>query len=161
MRVTLAALTLLLAACASQESQEQSASTAASAAPPMTSQTPAEARRFEATLSGAAEVPPTQSAGTGKAVASLDAATKTLSWTVEYSGLTGPATAGHIHGPAGPDANAGVMVPFTGDLASPIKGTAQLTDEQIAALEGGQTYVNIHTAAHPPGEIRGQLRAVP
>ena len=161
MRHTLAALTLLLAACASQESQEPSASSTASTAPAATSQTPAEARRFEATLSGASEVPPTQSAGTGKASVSLDAATKTLSWTVDYSGLTGPATAAHIHGPAGADANAGVMVPFTGDLASPIKGSAQLTDEQIAALDGGQTYVNIHTAANPPGEIRGQLQPVP
>jgi hypothetical protein len=95
--------------------------------------------------------------GKGAATASLDTATKTLTWTVEYSGLSGPATAAHIHGPADPGADAGVVVPFTGNLASPIKGSATLTDTQIAQLEAGKWYVNIHTAANKGGEIRGQL----
>jgi hypothetical protein len=95
--------------------------------------------------------------GKGAATASLDTATKTLTWTVEYSGLSGPATAAHIHGPADPGTDAGVVVPFTGNLASPIKGSATLTDTQIAQLEAGKWYVNIHTAANKGGEIRGQL----
>jgi CHRD domain-containing protein len=49
------------------------------------------------------------------------------------------------------------VVPFTGNLASPIKGSATLTDTQIAQLEAGKWYVNIHTAANKGGEIRGQL----
>ena len=101
------------------------------------------------------------SSGKGAAKASLDTATKTLTWTVEYSGLSGPATAAHIHGPADPGADAGVVVPFTGNLASPIKGSATLTDTQIAQLEAGKWYVNIHTAANKGGEIRGQLVHAP
>jgi hypothetical protein len=97
------------------------------------------------------------SSGKGMATASLDTTSKTLTWTVDYSGLSGPATAAHIHGPADPGANAGIVVPFTGNLASPIKGSATLTDVQIAQLEAGKWYVNIHTEANKPGEIRGQL----
>jgi hypothetical protein len=116
---------------------------------------------FKADLSGASEVPPVTSAGKGTATASLDTATKTLNWTVTYSGLSGPATAGHIHGPAAPGANAGVLVPFTGGLVSPIKGSATLTDAQISDLEAGRTYVNLHTADNKGGEIRGQLVRAP
>ena len=97
------------------------------------------------------------SSGKGTATATLDTATKTLAWDVEYSGLSGPATAAHIHGPADPGKDAGVVVPFTGSLASPIKGSAILTDAQISQLESGKWYINIHTAANKAGEIRGQL----
>jgi CHRD domain len=116
---------------------------------------------FKADLSSASEVPPVTSTGKGTATASLDTTTKTLTWTVTYSGLSGPATAGHIHGPAAPGANAGVLVPFTGDLASPIKGSATLTDAQISDLEAGRTYINLHTADNKGGEIRGQLVRAP
>jgi hypothetical protein len=104
-----------------------------------------------------APAPGVSSSGKGAATASLDTNTKTLTWTVDYSGLSGPATAAHIHGPADPGANAGIVVPFSGNLASPIKGSATLTDAQIAQLEAGKWYVNIHTEANKPGEIRGQL----
>ena len=110
--------------------------------------------RFTAPLAPGAGV---TSSGKGMATASLDTTTKTLTWTVDYSGLSGPATAAHIHGPADPGANAGIVVPFSGNLASPIKGSATLTDAQIAQLEAGKWYVNIHTEANKPGEIRGQL----
>jgi len=116
---------------------------------------------FKADLASAAEVPPVTSPGKGSATASLDTTTKTLTWTVTYSGLSGPATAGHIHGPAALGANAGVLVPFSGDLASPIKGSATLTDAQVSDLEAGKWYVNLHTAANKPGEIRGQLLRSP
>jgi hypothetical protein len=116
---------------------------------------------FKADLSGASEVPPVASTAKGSAKATLDTATKTLTWTVDYSGLSGPATAAHIHGPAAPGANAGVLVPFSGDLASPIKGSATLTDAQVSDLEAGKWYVNLHTAANKPGEIRGQLLRTP
>jgi hypothetical protein len=104
-----------------------------------------------------APAPGVSSSGKGTATASLDTNTKTLTWTVDYSGLSGPATAAHIHGPADPGANAGIVVPFSGNLASPIKGSATLTDAQIAQLEAGKWYVNIHTEANKPGEVRGQL----
>jgi hypothetical protein len=114
----------------------------------------AEQIKFRADL---APGPGIASSGKGSATASLDTNTKTLTWTVDYSGLSGPATAAHIHGPADPGANAGIVVPFSGNLASPIKGSATLTDAQIAQLEAGKWYVNIHTEANKPGEIRGQL----
>jgi CHRD domain len=116
---------------------------------------------FKADLSGASEVPPVSGAGKGTATLSLNTATKTLTWTVNYSGLSGPATAAHIHGPAAAGANAGVLVRFNGDLASPIKGSATLSDAQISDLEAGKLYVNIHTAANKSGEIRGQLERAP
>ena len=72
----------------------------------------AETKIFKATLSGASEVPPTTSTGTGAATVTLDTATGKLSWDVTYSGLSGPAMAAHIHGPADPGQNAGVVVPF-------------------------------------------------
>ena len=112
---------------------------------------------FKADLSGASEVPPVTTAGRGTATAALDPATKMLTWTVTYSGLSGPATAGHIHGPAAAGTNAGVLVPFSGSPASPIKGSATLTDAQISDLEAGRTYINLHPANNKGGEIRGQL----
>ena len=116
----------------------------------------AEILDFKATLNGATEVPPTTSAGTGDALLSLDTATKTLTYTVTYIGLTGPASAGHIHGPAPAGKNAGVLIPFAAP-ASPVHGTATLTDAQIADLKAGLLYVNFHTAANKGGEIRGQV----
>ncbi len=116
----------------------------------------AEVIDFKATLSAASEVPPKDSKGTGDALASLDTTTKKLSYTVTYSGLTGPASAGHIHGPAAAGTNAGVVVPFASPV-TPIIGSVVLTDAQVADLEAGKYYVNIHTAANPGGEIRGQL----
>ena len=52
-------------------------------------------------------------------------------------------------------------MPFTGNLASPIKGSATLTDAQVSDLEAGRTYINLHTTANPGGEIRGQLQRSP
>jgi hypothetical protein len=80
-----------------------------------------------------------------------------LTWTVTYEGLTGPATAAHFHGPAAAGANAPPVVPIKGNLASPITGSATLTDAQAADLSAGNWYFNVHTAKYPDGEIRGQL----
>jgi len=118
----------------------------------------AETLNFMATLKGADEVPATDSAGTGMVMATLDTKTKTFTYNVTYSGLSGPAIAAHFHGPAAPGANAGPVVPLT-SLASPVDGTATLTDAQVADLEAGKWYFNIHTAAHKGGEVRGQVLA--
>jgi len=112
---------------------------------------------FKATLDGKSETPPTTSSGTGSLTADYDPATKMLSWTVTYSGLTGPATMAHFHGPATKDKPAPIMVPIKSALDSPIKGSEKLTDDQAKALMDGMMYFNIHTAANKPGEIRGQL----
>jgi CHRD domain len=118
---------------------------------------PAFAEKMKATLDGKSEVPPTTSAGTGSADIDYDAASKKLSWKLTYSGLTGPATAAHFHGPAGPADKAGVAVAIPNATTSPVEGSAVLTDAQAADLTAGKYYVNIHTAANPGGEIRGQV----
>ena len=117
----------------------------------------ASAEKLKATLDAKSEVPANTSAGTGSADIDYDAATKKLSWKVTYSGLSGPATAAHFHGPADPSKNAGVMVPIPGIATSPAEGSATLTDAQASDLMAGKLYVNIHTAANPGGEIRGQV----
>lgn len=113
---------------------------------------------FTAAMTGAQEVPPVSTAASGNAEVTYNRDTSMMSYRVTYAGLSGPATAGHIHGPAGPGANAGVVVPFTNAGSSPISGEVKLTPEQFNQLASGQYYVNVHTAAHPGGEIRGQLR---
>ncbi len=112
---------------------------------------------YMAELKGPTEVPATDSKGTGQLTATFDTASKKLQWTVTYSGLTGPATMAHFHGPADAKTAAPVMIPITGSLAAPIKGEATLTDAQAQALTEGKMYFNIHTAEHKPGEIRGQV----
>jgi hypothetical protein len=115
---------------------------------------------YKATMSGTTEVPPNQTAGTGTVTATFDPATKVLTWTGSFSGLTGAPTAAHFHGPAEPGKNAGVAIwistkgaPFT----SPFTGSATLTDGQASDLASGLWYANIHTAANPGGELRGQM----
>jgi hypothetical protein len=117
----------------------------------------AETVKMKATLDGAQQNPPVTTKGKGTAALTFDTTSKKLSWTVKYSGLSGPATAGHIHGPAAIGENAGVVIPFTGKLKSPVKGSATLTDAQVTDLMAGKYYVNIHTAANKDGEIRGQI----
>lgn len=115
---------------------------------------------FKADLKGSSEVPPNQTTGSGSVTVTYDPATKQLSWSGSYSGTTGPITAAHIHGPAEPGKNAGVVMwisekgqPFP----SPFKGSATLTDAQAADLMAGLYYVNLHTTANAGGELRGQL----
>ncbi|KDB07985.1 CHRD domain containing protein [Burkholderia sp. lig30] len=118
----------------------------------------AETIRMTASLQPSSEVPPTTSKGSGAVDATFDTATHTLQWTVTYRDLSGPATAAHFHGPAPVGQNAGAQVPVPKDaLASPIKGEKALTDGQVTELMGGKWYFNIHTKAHPSGEIRGQV----
>ncbi|MBI3198211.1 MAG: CHRD domain-containing protein [Rhodospirillales bacterium] len=116
----------------------------------------AETQMYRATLTAASQVPPNASKGTGALTGTYDTATKKLTWTVTYSGLSGPPTAAHFHGPAAAGANAGVVVPQKDGLASPMKGEATLTDAQAADLQAGKWYFNIHTEANKGGEIRGQ-----
>ena len=132
--------------------------------------------QFRTDLSGSNQVPPVESAASGTVTAIYDLSTKRLSWNGEYSGLSGPATAAHIHGPAATTANARLVVWISENtdqcsqgecrsksdakappLASPFQGSAILTDSQTADLMAGMYYANIHTDAHPRGEIRGQL----
>jgi hypothetical protein len=115
-------------------------------------------KTLHAALNAQQEVPPNGSKGTGMADFTLDPMTKQLTWKVTYMDLTGPAGAAHIHGPAAPGANAGVVVNLAPNgVANPIEGATVLSDAQIADLLAGKDYVNIHTAANKGGEIRGQI----
>ena len=104
-----------------------------------------------------ADLKGSNTAATGNASVSYDTASKQVTWRITYAGLSGTPTAAHFHGPAQPGANAGVAVPIPNVATSPIRGSATLTDAQAADLVAGRYYINIHTAANPPGEIRGQV----
>jgi hypothetical protein len=112
---------------------------------------------FSAILRGGQETPPNATSGRGVVSAQLDTNTGEFDYSATYSGLTGPATAAHFHGPALPGVAAGVVIPVA-NVASPIHGSAQLTPAQMSDLISGKWYFNVHTAANPKGEIRGQVR---
>jgi hypothetical protein len=116
---------------------------------------------FTTQLRGANEVPANASPGSGSVDAVFDTSTNLLRWKVNYTRLTGPATAGHFHGPAGIGANAGVALGWARPLSSPMDGSATLTAAQAADLMAGKWYANIHTARFPAGEIRGQMTLRP
>ena len=116
----------------------------------------AETIALKADLKGANEVPPNTSPASGKAEATFDIDTKLLTWTVTYTDLTGPALGAHFHGPSDAGKNAGIVLPFK-SVQSPIQGTATLTENQATDLLAGKWYANIHTAANPGGELRGQM----
>ena len=114
-----------------------------------------------AQLSGASEVPAVMTGASGMLEGNFSAGSNLLTWTITYSGLSGPATGAHFHGPAMAGQNAGVVLPMSPPLASPMTGSATLTPSQAADLVAGKWYVNLHTAANPNGEVRGQVRVGP
>ncbi len=114
----------------------------------------AETLKFKADMTGSGEVPPNESAGKGMGEVTLDTTSKTLTWTVKTDGLSGDPTAAHFHGPAAAGENADPVVDISTSMKS---GSAELTDQQIADLQSGKWYLNIHTAKFPDGEIRGQV----
>ncbi|MHB8524243.1 MAG: TIGR03118 family protein [Limisphaerales bacterium] len=116
---------------------------------------------FSTTLNGAGEVPPVTTGGTGSATFALIG--NQLNFTLSYAGLSAPATASHIHGPASATANASVLIglPGVSGTSGNVSGAVTLTPAQLGTLideeNAGLTYVNIHTSTHPGGEIRGQI----
>lgn len=112
---------------------------------------------FTTQLRAANEVPVNASPGTGSVDAVFNKDTNLFRWKANYSGLTGPATAGHFHGPAAVGANAGVVLPWPTPMSAAMEGSATLTPAQVADLMAGRWYANVHTAAHPGGEVRGQM----
>lgn len=122
---------------------------------------------FEATLSGAEEVPPNASPGTGSATLALDTTALTLSVDVDFDGLLAPTIAAHLHCCTPPGANAPVVVPFApgfplGVMSGGFFDVFVLPDlALLPSLLAGLTYVNVHTTTFPGGEIRGQVHPVP
>lgn len=116
---------------------------------------------LKANLQPSSEVPPRVSKGHGELDATFDTDTRVLTWKATYSELSGPVTMAHFHGPAPVGENAKVQVPVDKKaLASPMKGQATLTEQQVTDLMAGQWYFNIHTEQNPTGEIRGQVRPI-
>jgi hypothetical protein len=111
---------------------------------------------FTASLSGAQETPPNSSAATGTGTVTVDPATKAFTANVFTTGIAG--TAAHIH-----DGAPGVAGPIIIPLAQTAPGSGTwtasgtLTDAQLALLNAGNYYFNVHSAAFPNGEIRGQI----
>jgi plastocyanin len=125
---------------------------------------------FTATLSGGAEVPPVVTTATGSATFIIDPSGTSILYDVSYQGLSGPAAAAHIHVGAASVA-AGIILPLQVG-PSPMVGILTAADltpsgsvttfaEALDAIRAGNTYVNIHTAANKPGEIRGQIGPAP
>jgi hypothetical protein len=86
----------------------------------------AETMSFKADLTGSEEVPPNTSSGTGNLTATYDTRGRKLSWKGTVQGLTGNPTAAHLHGPAEPGKNAGVLVPAPGVKMGSFEGSAKL-----------------------------------
>lgn len=112
-----------------------------------------------ANLDGSQEVPSVSTDGTGSATMTFNSTSNELVWSISFSGLSGPATMAHFHGPALGGSNAGVLVNIgeISGLNSPMNGSTVLTADQATALLDGMMYINIHTAANEGGEIRGQV----
>lgn len=116
---------------------------------------------MQSSLSGAAERP-TPVVTPGNGYARLTLLGRQLSFGLRYNDLGSAAQLAHIHGPAGPEGFAGVLVdlaPFAGTFGTSglIRGSVSLDDSSLAAIADGLTYFNIHTVNNGGGEIRGQI----
>ena len=114
------------------------------------------AANVDVKLSGDQEVPPVKTSATGNGTITVND-DKTVSGSVTTAGVNG--VAAHIHNGA-PGKNGPVAVPLTkdGDNKWTVGPGAKLTDAQVADFKAGNLYVNVHSAAHKDGEIRGQLK---
>ena len=114
-------------------------------------------------MSGSQEVPAVTTSATGSINVTYNKKSKELSYTATWANLSGPATAMHFHGPAVAGVSAGVLIGITGFPAAAsgsVTGTITVPNTGVileADLLAGKWYFNIHTAANPPGEIRGQI----
>ncbi len=126
-------------------------------------------RTYQANLFGTNEVPPRAEDGIGFATF-IDRGDR-IDWTLSLDNITA-VTMSHIHGPANPDANAGVIVDlympaaptgelndqtFTGSITTTNTGQAVTIDQLRTHLNSTRAYVNVHTTEFPPGAIRGQI----
>jgi hypothetical protein len=114
---------------------------------------------FTVALTGAQQVPPVQTSGSGTATLTYDASTRMLTWSVAYSGLSSDVTMAHFHnGSEGKNGPVVIWLAKKGEpMPSPLKASTTLTPEQAQEFTAGDWYVNVHTKDHPAGEIRGQV----
>ena len=120
-------------------------------------------QKFTVNLNTIQEVPPTNTNGRGRCMVTLNLAqTQITDVTCEFDGLSSGVISGHIHGPAAPGANAGILfdlTPPTGVTSGTFtRGPFTLTADQLTLLRTKRLYVNIHTSNFTGGEIRGQIK---
>ena len=122
--------------------------TTAAAAPPP--------KQFLAVLNAPQETPPLATAGNGAAHLTFEESTKMLCFSINFQNLSSAEILAHIHGPALPGTPAGILFPLP--LGNPKAGcVGPLDKNQKNALLKNSTYINIHSANFPAGEIRGQI----
>jgi hypothetical protein len=111
---------------------------------------------IKVSLSGAEQVPPVTTSAKGAGTFTIGA-DKTVTGQVTTSGVEG--VAAHIHlAPKGKSGPPIITLTKSGDNVWSAPAGAKLTDEQYASFKAGELYVNVHSAAHKSGEIRGQLQ---
>ncbi len=115
---------------------------------------------YRSTMTTGAAVPKPKGATGGKgiftATVTESGSTRTIKWKLTFSKLSGKATMAHIHkGKRGVAGN--VLIPLCGPCKSGQTGQTKISKDVADMLESGRTYVNVHTAKNPAGEIRGQL----
>ncbi|MFO0606799.1 MAG: CHRD domain-containing protein [Polyangiales bacterium] len=111
---------------------------------------------YTAQLTGAQEVPPVTTPASGALAVIVNPAGTVATYDGAFTGVGTTVSAAHLHGPTAAGSNAGVLYPLT-VMGSSLVGTQTLTATDLAALNGGMVYANVHTAANPGGELRGQL----
>jgi len=130
------------------------------------------ATSFTADLSNRKEIPDTvTTAATGTATCTISTANSTIACIVNFTGLSGPPTASHIH-LANANANGGIRVNLCGAGTAPAcPATSPITSGDqpatgatfaavVAAMRTYGAYVNVHTTIHIGGEMRGQIFGV-
>ncbi len=108
-----------------------------------------------AALAGAQEVPPVTTSATARGAVVVDPVTREITGGLTFSGLT--PSAAHIHDGA-PGVNGPIAIGLIlGTGTATVPPGAILTEAQYQSLLAGNLYLNIHTAANPAGELRGQI----
>jgi len=114
---------------------------------------------FSVPLTGAQQVPPVETQGSGMAHLTYNSATREVTWSITFSKLSSAPTMAHFHnGAKGANGPVVIWLSTKGQApTSPFKGNATLTPEQAEQFMAGDWYINLHTKDHPAGEIRGQV----
>lgn len=115
---------------------------------------------FEGHLSGASVVPPTMSTAFGYCTMSLNAPETSVYMGIRFTGLSGPNTAVHVHGPADSGSTGPIVydIPITGSTTVIGTSLQSISPSQVASLKQGLWYIDVHSAAFPSGEVRAQFR---